>query len=94
MDSEELLRRYSEGDLGAREGLVKRYLPFARALALRYAHTNEPPADLLQLASLGLLKAIDRFDADRGKKFTSFAAPTILGELDPDRATVSPRSSR
>jgi len=69
------------GDLRAREELVRRFLPLARDLALRYTHTDEPLDDLLQVANLGLLKAIDRFDPDRGTKFTSFAAPTILGEL-------------
>lgn len=68
-------------DPRAREQLVKRYLPFARKMALRYNYTNEPLDDLVQVASLGLLKAIDRFDPDRGSRFTSFAAPTILGEL-------------
>jgi RNA polymerase sigma-B factor len=79
---EELLRRYRDaGDLRARDELVERYLPFARGLAARYAHTDEPLADLVQVASLGLLKAIDRFDPAIGRKFTSFAGPTILGEI-------------
>jgi RNA polymerase sigma-B factor len=69
------------GDLRAREELVRRFLPLARDLALRYTYSDEPFDDLLQVANLGLLKAIDRFDPDRGTKFTSFAAPTILGEL-------------
>jgi RNA polymerase sigma-B factor len=77
-----LLLRYRRwGDLAAREELVERFLPFARDLALRYAYTREPLDDLVQVASLGLVKAIDRFDPDRGAKFTSYAAPTILGEL-------------
>jgi RNA polymerase sigma-B factor len=75
------VRYHREGDLAAREELVQRFLPFARDLARRYSYTDEPFDDLLQVASLGLLKAIDRFDPDRGTKFTSFAAPTILGEL-------------
>jgi RNA polymerase sigma-B factor len=78
----ELLARYHQaGDLAAREELVERFLPFARDLARRYTYTDEPFDDLLQVACLGLIKAIDRFDLDRGAKFTSFAAPTILGEL-------------
>jgi RNA polymerase sigma-B factor len=78
----ELLERYHhEGDLAAREELVERFLPLARELALRYTYTDEPFDDLLQVASLGLLKAIDRFEPGRGSKFTSYAAPTILGEL-------------
>jgi RNA polymerase sigma-B factor len=78
----QLLHRYRRwGDLAAREELVERFLPLARDLALRYTYTDEPFDDLLQVASLGLIKAIDRFDPDRGAKFTSYAAPTILGEL-------------
>ena len=79
---QELLARYhDEGDLGARRELVERFLPFARDLALRYAYTDEPVDDLFQVASLGLLKAIDRYEPARGSKFTSYATPTILGEL-------------
>jgi RNA polymerase sigma-B factor len=76
-----LVRYHREGDLAAREELVQRLLPLARDLALRYTYTNEPFEDLLQVASLGLIKAIDRFAPARGTKFTSYAAPTILGEL-------------
>jgi RNA polymerase sigma-B factor len=77
-----LLRRYHEaGDLAARRELVERFLPFARDLALRYSYTDEPVDDLVQVACLGLLKAIDRYDLARGSRFTSYAAPTILGEL-------------
>jgi RNA polymerase sigma-B factor len=76
-----LIRYHRDGDLAARDQLTERFLPFARDLALRYTYTDEHFDDLLQVASLGLLKAIDRFDPDRGAKFTSFAAPTILGEL-------------
>jgi RNA polymerase sigma-B factor len=63
------------------EDLVRRFLPFARELAVRYRYTGEPIDDLVQVASIGLLKAIDRFDPTRGTKFTTYAAPTILGEL-------------
>ena len=76
-----LVRYHREGDLAAREELVERFLPLARDLALRYTYTDEPFDDLLQVASLGLIKAIDRFEPGRGTKFTSYAAPTILGEL-------------
>jgi RNA polymerase sigma-B factor len=76
-----LIRYHRAGDLAAREELVERCLPLARDLARRYAYTDEPFDDLLQVASLGLIKAIDRFDPDRGAKFASYAAPTILGEL-------------
>ena len=81
VERELLVRYHRAGDLGAREELVERFLPFARDLARRYTYTDESFDDLLQVASLGLIKAIDRFDPDRGTKFTSFAAPTILGEL-------------
>jgi RNA polymerase sigma-B factor len=78
----ELFARYHEDhDPQARRELVARFLPFARKLALRYSYTDEPLEDLVQVASVGLLGAIDRFDPSRGSKFTSFAAPTILGEL-------------
>ena len=76
-----LVRYHRAGDLAAREELVERCLPFARDLARRYSYTDESFDDLVQVASVGLIKAIDRFDPDRGAKFTSFAAPTILGEL-------------
>jgi RNA polymerase sigma-B factor len=78
----ELLISYHEsGDLSARRELVERFLPFARDLALRYSYTDEPIDDLVQVACLGLLKAIDRYEPERGTRFTSYAAPTILGEL-------------
>jgi RNA polymerase sigma-B factor len=76
-----LIRYHAQGDLRAREELVRRLLPLARDLALRYTHSDEPIDDLVQVANLGLVKAIDRFDPGRGTKFTSYAAPTILGEL-------------
>jgi RNA polymerase sigma-B factor len=77
-----LLERYHhDGDPGAREALVQRFLPLARQLARRYQRGGEPLDDLVQVASLGLLKAIDRFDPARETAFSSFAVPTILGEL-------------
>jgi RNA polymerase sigma-B factor len=81
LEGELLIRYHGAGDLAAREELVERFLPLARDLALRYTYTDEPFEDLLQVASLGLIKAIDRFEPGRGTKFTSYAAPTILGEL-------------
>jgi len=77
----ELFERLRAGDAGAREALVERFLPLARQLARRYQRADEPLEDLIQVASLGLLKAIDRFDVDRPVAFSSYAVPTILGEL-------------
>jgi RNA polymerase sigma-B factor len=74
-------RWHRDGDPAAREALVRRFMPLARRLARRYERSSEPFEDLLQVASLGLLKALDRFDPDRGHPFSSFAVPTILGEM-------------
>jgi RNA polymerase sigma-B factor len=76
-----LQRRHRNGDRTARDELVERHLSLARALAMRYRDRGEPVADLTQVAYLGLLKAVDRWDPDRGTAFSSFAVPTILGEL-------------
>jgi RNA polymerase sigma-B factor len=77
-----LFRAYLEhGDLAARERLVERFLPLARQLARRYAGSGESLDDLIQVASLGLVKAIDRYELDRGAAFSSFAVPTVLGEI-------------
>jgi len=81
-DSRTLFRRWQrDRDPAAREALVRQYTPLARGLARRYGRSSEPFEDLLQVASLGLLKALDRYDADRGHPFASFAVPTILGEM-------------
>lgn len=74
-------RWQSDGDQAAREEIVRRFMPLARGLARRYGNSSEPFEDLLQVASLGLLKAIDRYDPERGYPFPSFAVPTILGEM-------------
>jgi len=76
-----LVRYHREGDAEAREQLVARFLPLARQLARRYQRGGEQLDDLVQVASLGLLKAIDRFDPARETAFSSFAVPTILGEI-------------
>jgi RNA polymerase sigma-B factor len=76
-----LERLHHHGDPAARDALVERFLPLARQLARRYQHGGEQLDDLVQVASLGLLKAIDRFDPARETAFSSFAVPTILGEL-------------
>lgn len=75
------VRWQHDGDPAAREALVQRYMPLARSLTRRYGRSSEPFEDLLQVASLGLLKAIDRYDIERGHPFQSFAVPTILGEM-------------
>ena len=77
-----LLRRWhSQDDRVARDALVERFMPLARRLANRYRSPHEPIDDLIQVAAVGLLGAIDRFDPDREIPFPSFAIPTILGEL-------------
>jgi RNA polymerase sigma-B factor len=78
---DQLIDHFHDGDLEARRIMIERYLPFARRLALRYSYTNEPMDDLIQVACVGLIGAVQRFDASRGSAFASFAAPTILGEL-------------
>lgn len=81
-DPRELFARWQQqGDRHAREALVQRFMPLARSLARRYDRSSEPYEDLMQVASLGLLKALDRFDPERGPSFASFAIPTILGEM-------------
>jgi RNA polymerase sigma-B factor len=77
-----LLRQYANSPHPAiREELVQRFMPLVRSLAMRYRGGSEPLDDLVQVGSLGLVKAIDGFDPGRGKPFTAYAVPTILGEL-------------
>src|SRR5918997_4791700 len=77
---QELLRRYWQGDMRAREEVVHRFLPMAKRLAGRYRHTGESQDDLEQVACLGLIKAIDRYDPELGP-FVRYAVPNIMGEL-------------
>jgi RNA polymerase sigma-B factor len=76
-----LVRYHRHGDRQAREQLVERLLPLARRMARRYRRSDEPLEDLVQVATLGLIKAIDRFDPARETAFSSYAVPTMLGEL-------------
>jgi RNA polymerase sigma-B factor len=81
-DEAELWRRFArDRDPAIREELVRRNMAFAKRLALRYRGASESFDDLLQVANLGLLNAVDRFEPERGIPFTAFASPTILGEL-------------
>jgi len=77
-----LLKRYHEhGDTVARDRLAEEMLPLARALAGRYAGRGEPLDDLVQVACIGIMKAIDGFDITREVRFSSYATPTVLGEI-------------
>ncbi len=78
----ELFRRYREnGDEAARDELVSMYLNLVRYLASRFRNRGEPLDDLVQVGTIGLIKAIDRFDVDRDVEFTTYATPTIVGEI-------------
>jgi RNA polymerase sigma-B factor len=77
-----LLRRYHEqGDLAAREQLIEQYMSLVRSLARRYAYRGEQLEDLVQIGAIGLIKAIDRFDVNRGVELTTYATPNIIGEI-------------
>src|SRR5919205_4179979 len=79
---QELLRRIHEhGDMRARDQLAEEMLPLARALAGRYAGRGEPLDDLVQVACVGIMKAIEGFDLERDVRFSSYATPTVLGEI-------------
>jgi RNA polymerase sigma-B factor len=77
-----LLRRYHvEGDLAAREQLIEQYMSLVRSLARRYSYRGEQLDDLVQIGAIGLIKAIDRFDIERGVELTTYATPNIIGEI-------------
>ena len=76
-----LIAYHRTGDESAREQALVELMPLVRALAARYAGRGEPLEDLVQVGSLGLIKAVDRFDVDRGVEFSSYAVPTIVGEI-------------
>jgi RNA polymerase sigma-B factor len=82
IDDKILLRRYPEdGDLQAREQLIEQYMSLVRSLARRYSYRGEQLEDLVQIGAIGLIKAIDRFDLDRGVELTTYATPNIIGEI-------------
>jgi RNA polymerase sigma-B factor len=72
---------YERRDVLARDRIVEEYMPLARSLVRRYTRSSEPTEDLLQVAALALVKAVNRFEVDRGVSFSAYAIPTILGEL-------------
>jgi RNA polymerase sigma-B factor len=82
IDDRILLRRYHEdGDLQAREQLIERYMSLVRSLSRRYSYRGEQIEDLVQIGAIGLIKAIDRFDLERGVELTTYATPNIIGEI-------------
>jgi len=80
-ERELLLRVRNDKDLLAREELITRYLPLVKSLARRFASRGQAVEDLIQVGSIGLIKAIDRFDLERGVELSTYATPTILGEI-------------
>ena len=76
-----LLEDYRAGDEGARDQIVEQFMPLVRKIASRYAGRGEPMEDLVQVGSIGLVLAIERFDVEREVKFTTYAVPTIVGEI-------------
>src|SRR4051812_40717367 len=98
-DRELFLRHQRDRDPAAREALVERFLPLARQLARRYQRAEEPLEDLVQVAALGLIKAIDRFDPERGTAGSRYGVPPLVGGLKrhirhPPRAGRGPRDAQ
>lgn len=82
LEEEELLRRYHlEGDTEARRLLIEQMMPLVRTLVRRYVNRGESLDDLIQVGCVGLIKAVDRFDVSRELRFSTFAVPTIRGEI-------------
>jgi RNA polymerase sigma-B factor len=81
-DDERLFLRFAAtGDPADRDAIVERFLPLARTLAARYRHVDEPFDDVYQVACFALIKAVERYDAANGAAFSSYAVPTITGEI-------------
>lgn len=90
----QLLHRYHvHQDLEAREEMVRRGLPLVRALARQYAGRGDALEDLVQVGTIGLIKAIDRFDPEAGSRFAAFASPNITGRSSGTSATTAGRST-
>jgi RNA polymerase sigma-B factor len=77
----QLLEAHRAGDASARDRIVERYMPLVRSVASRYGGRGEPLEDLVQVGAIGLVLAIERFDLERGTQFTTYAVPTIVGEI-------------
>jgi RNA polymerase sigma-B factor len=80
-DFTRLLEAHRAGDPSARDQIVDRYMPLVRSVASRYSGRGEPLEDLVQVGSVGLIKAVDRYDPRRGTSLTAYAVPTIVGEI-------------
>ncbi len=81
-EAERLFREYARTrDKQAREQLIAMHQNLVRFLAGKFANRGEPLEDLVQVGSIGLVNAVDRYDAERGNKFSTYATPTIVGEI-------------
>jgi RNA polymerase sigma-B factor len=81
VDHQLLYQYHHDGSMKAREQLIELYLPLVRSLARRYSYRGEQLEDLVQVGCIGLIKAIDRFDIERGVELTTYATPNIIGEI-------------